>query len=178
MDMTLEGGELLVLQNLLDLQGDSRDYIEDSRLATATKMEVQDVRNWLEILEGRGFVESTRLTEEVSAYVTAKGKLAVRPKPPISAPKTVGETTSATQPTPKFVPSLTMRTTLLWRNLTKTQLAILLLLIGIVDFYTGVPRHTILYVYHCVVNDQRPWNPDHPVPHPASHMPLSPSMTR
>ena len=45
--MKLEGGERLVLKNLLDLQGDSTDYIQDSQLANATKMVDQDVRDWL-----------------------------------------------------------------------------------------------------------------------------------
>ena len=38
--MKLEGGERLVLKTLLDLHGDSKDYVEDSRLADATKMAV------------------------------------------------------------------------------------------------------------------------------------------
>ena len=38
--MKLEGGECLVLKNLLDLHGDSKYYVEDSRLADATKMAV------------------------------------------------------------------------------------------------------------------------------------------
>ena len=58
--MKLEGGERLVLRSLLDLQGDSQEYILDSRLAAATRMAVQDVRDWLETLEGKGFVERTR----------------------------------------------------------------------------------------------------------------------
>ena len=41
-------------------------------------MAVQDVRDWLETLEGKGFVERTRLTDGFSAYVTAKGKQALR----------------------------------------------------------------------------------------------------
>src|SRR5271157_804367 len=89
--MKLEGGERLVLKMLLDLQGDSKDYVEDSRLADATKMAVQDVRDWLETLEGKGFVERTRLTDGFSAYVTAKGKQALRLTEPISTPKSAGE---------------------------------------------------------------------------------------
>ena len=60
--MKLEGGERLVLKILRDLQGDSTDYVDDARLAVATKMLVEDVRDWLETLEGKGFVERTRLT--------------------------------------------------------------------------------------------------------------------
>ena len=81
--MKLEGGERLVLKSVADLQGSSTDYVDDSRLAVATKMRVEDVRDWLETLEGKGFVERTRLTDGFSAYVTAKGKQALRLTEPI-----------------------------------------------------------------------------------------------
>ena len=81
--MKLEGGERLVLKSLADLQGLSTGYVDDARLAVATKMLVEDVRDWLETLEGKGFVERTRLTDGFSAYVTAKGKQAFRLTEPI-----------------------------------------------------------------------------------------------
>jgi hypothetical protein len=87
MEMKLEGGERLVLKTLLELQGDSGSYVEDARLAAASKMFVRDVRDWLETLEGKGFVERARLTEGFSAYVTAKGKLAIRMTEPMANPK-------------------------------------------------------------------------------------------
>jgi hypothetical protein len=85
--MALEGGERLVLRILRDLQGDSTDYVEDARLAAATKMFVEDVRDVLEILDGKGFVQRTRLTSGFSATITAKGKLELRLTEPIPAPK-------------------------------------------------------------------------------------------
>ena len=84
--MKLEGGERLVLKILRDLQGDSTDYVDDARLASATKMIVEDVRDWLETLEGKGFVERARGTAGFSAYVTAKGKQALRLTEPIATP--------------------------------------------------------------------------------------------
>ena len=84
--MKLEGGERLVLKTLLYLQGDSGEYVEDFRVAAATKMAVEDVRDWLETLEGKGFVERARRTDGFSAYVTAKGKQALRLTEPISTP--------------------------------------------------------------------------------------------
>jgi hypothetical protein len=84
--MKLEGGERLVLKTLLDLQGDPNDYVDDARLAAVTKMFVPDVRDWLETLEGKGFVERARGTEGFSAYVTAKGKQALRLTEPIPKP--------------------------------------------------------------------------------------------
>ena len=76
--MNLEGGEKLVLKILRELQGDSSDYVDDARLAVATRMFVQDVRDWLETLEDKGFVERVRATDGFRAYITAKGKLALR----------------------------------------------------------------------------------------------------
>ena len=73
--MTLEGGERLVLKTLRDLQGDTGDYVDDARLAAATKMFVEDVRNWLATLEDKGFVGRARVTYGFSAYVTPMGKL-------------------------------------------------------------------------------------------------------
>ena len=81
--MKLEGGERLVLKSLADLQGLSTAYVDDARLAVATKMLVEDVRDWLETLEGKGYVERTRLTDGFSAYVIAKGKQALRLTEPI-----------------------------------------------------------------------------------------------
>ena len=87
MSVKLEGGERLVLKSLADLQGLSTENVDDARLAVATKMLVEDVRDWLETLEGKGFVERTRLTDGFSAYVTAKGKQALRLTEPIPSPK-------------------------------------------------------------------------------------------
>ncbi len=85
--MKLEGGERLVLKILRDLQGDSTDYVDDAHLAFGTKMSVEDVRDWLEILEGKGFVERALGTAGFSAYLTAKGKQALRLTEPIPSPK-------------------------------------------------------------------------------------------
>ena len=60
--------------------------MDDARLASATKMIVEDVRDWLETLEGKGFVERARGTAGFSAYVTAKGKQALRLTEPIATP--------------------------------------------------------------------------------------------
>ncbi|MGA9925017.1 MAG: hypothetical protein WBQ29_16580 [Isosphaeraceae bacterium] len=92
--MKLEGGERLVLKILRDLQGDSTDYVDDARLAAATKMSVEDVRDWLETLEGKGFVERARGTAGFSAYLTAKGKQALRLTEPIPIPKPAGDPAS------------------------------------------------------------------------------------
>ena len=52
--------------------------MDDARLAAAAKMFVQDVRDWLETLEGKDLVECSLGTEGISAYITAKGRQALR----------------------------------------------------------------------------------------------------
>ncbi len=82
--MALQGSERKILHAILrEQQADAAGYVEDSHMAAATKMSVQDVRDWLETLEGKGFVERSRGTEGFSAYVTAKGKLELRGTPVI-----------------------------------------------------------------------------------------------
>jgi DNA-binding MarR family transcriptional regulator len=81
--MRLEGGEWLVLANLRDLGGDSGGYVEDARLAAAVRMDRRDVRDWLETLEGKGLVERSVGTEGISAYITARGRQALRLLEPI-----------------------------------------------------------------------------------------------
>ena len=68
----------MVLKTLFNLQGDTGDYVDDARLAAAPKMFVQDVRDVLEKLEGKGLVERSRGIDGFSAYVTAKGKQTLR----------------------------------------------------------------------------------------------------
>jgi hypothetical protein len=94
MKLKLEGSERLVLKILRDLQGDSTDYVDDAHLAFGTKMSVEDVRDWLEILEGKGFVERALGTAGFSAYLTAKGKQALRLTEPIPIPKPAGDPAS------------------------------------------------------------------------------------
>ena len=98
--MKLEGGERIVLKTLLDLQGDTGDYVDDARLATATKIFVQDVRDWLETLEGKGLVERSRRIDGFSAYITAKGKQALRLTEPIPSPKPPRDGAPVTAVTP------------------------------------------------------------------------------
>ena len=51
--------------------------MEDTRIAMASKISVQDVQNWLETLEGKGFVERAKRTDGFSALLTAKGAQAL-----------------------------------------------------------------------------------------------------
>ena len=81
------GAQRMVLQAILNAQGETTSYVFDTKIAEATQIAIKDVRDWLETLEGKGFVERTRLTDGFSAYVTAKGKQALRLTEPIPSPK-------------------------------------------------------------------------------------------
>ena len=69
-----QGSERLILQIIVDSPKDSAGYVEDTRIAIASKTSLQDVQNWLETLESKGFVERAKQIGGFSAYVTAKGK--------------------------------------------------------------------------------------------------------
>ena len=73
-----QGSERLILQTILDSPKNSAGYVEDTRIAMASKTSLQDVQNWLETLESKGFVERAKQIGGFSAYVTAKGEQALR----------------------------------------------------------------------------------------------------
>jgi formylglycine-generating enzyme required for sulfatase activity len=73
----LDGAERLILKKILDLPKNSAGYVEDTQIAKASKIPLQDVRDWLETLDGKGFVERAKGIEGFSAYSTAKGKQAL-----------------------------------------------------------------------------------------------------
>ena len=72
-----QGSERLILQTIVDSPKNSAGYVEDSRIAIASKTSLQDVQNWLETLEGKGFVERAKRTDGFSALLTAKGERAL-----------------------------------------------------------------------------------------------------
>src|SRR5271157_3743936 len=69
-----QGSERLILQIIVDSPKNSAGYVKDTRIAIASKTSLQDVQNWLETLESKGFVERAKQIGGFSAYVTAKGK--------------------------------------------------------------------------------------------------------
>ena len=73
-----QGSERLILQIIVDSPKNSAGYVKDTRIAIASKTSLQDVQNWLETLESKGFVERAKQIGGFSAYVTAKGELALR----------------------------------------------------------------------------------------------------
>jgi len=91
----LIGAQKLVLQAILDIQGDSPSFVEDSQVAQSTRIALRDVRDWLETLEGEGYVDVARIEAGLSASITAKGKLVLKQFQPIVT------TPSPTNPSPK-----------------------------------------------------------------------------
>jgi hypothetical protein len=108
----LIGAQRMVLQAILDASGDMPSFVEDSQIARTTRIALQDVRDWLETLEGDEYVEIARTEAGLSASITAKGRLALGqyqpfPSPP-PGPGTSSPPTSATPAAPaatSFVPS-------------------------------------------------------------------------
>jgi hypothetical protein len=76
--VALEGAERMVLQAILELQGESAYYMDDKQIADKTRIAVGDVRLWLETLEGKDLIQLARTTEGSSAYITAKGRLTLK----------------------------------------------------------------------------------------------------
>ena len=73
-----QGSERLIVQTIVNSPKDSAGYVEDTQIAKTSKISVQDVQNWLETLEGKGFVERAGIIGGFSAHVTAKGELAAQ----------------------------------------------------------------------------------------------------
>lgn len=67
----------MILQAILDSQGDSLGYIEDGRIAKTTGIALEDVRYWLETLEGEDLIQVARTEAGLSASINAKGRLAL-----------------------------------------------------------------------------------------------------
>ena len=81
----LIGAQRMVLQATLDAQGETTNYIADTKIAEATRIAIKDVRDWLETLEGNEYVSVARTEAGLSASVTANGRLALGQFRPFSS---------------------------------------------------------------------------------------------
>ena len=52
-----QGSERLILQTIVDSPKDSAGFVEDAQIAKAQDIASGIIQNWLETLEGKGFVE-------------------------------------------------------------------------------------------------------------------------
>jgi hypothetical protein len=85
----LFGAQRMVLQAVMDTQGDTPAFIEDTRICQATKISLQDMRDWFLTLDHDELVDLALTENGMSASVTAKGRLALglyRPFPTATAP--------------------------------------------------------------------------------------------
>jgi uncharacterized caspase-like protein len=81
----------MVLQALVDAQGETGAFIEDSRIAQATRISLRDMRDWFLTLDHDELVDLGLTENGMSASVTAKGRLALglyRPFPTPAMPPT------------------------------------------------------------------------------------------
>jgi TIR domain len=81
----LIGAQRMVLQAIVDLPKDAAENVTDAQIVQASKIALDDVRNWLETLEGDGNVNVVRTTAGLSASITAHGKLALGQYRPFSS---------------------------------------------------------------------------------------------
>jgi hypothetical protein len=86
----LYGAQKMVLQAILNAQGETFNYIEDSKLAQATQIAMSDMRNWLITLDQEEYVDLALTNNGLSASITPKGRLTLgifRPLPTPPAPE-------------------------------------------------------------------------------------------
>src|SRR5262245_47451766 len=76
--MPLEGTEYLVLQALDSIQGDANHFVEDCRIADATKLSLELVRDWLIRLSEQEMVAVAQTTRGISAFLEAKGRIEIK----------------------------------------------------------------------------------------------------
>jgi hypothetical protein len=85
----LYGAQRLVLQAILDAQGESQAFVEDSRIAQATKIALRDTRDWFLTLDHDECIDLALTENGLRAAVTPKGRLALglyRPFPTQTPP--------------------------------------------------------------------------------------------
>ena len=86
----LYGAQKMVLQAILNAQGETSTYIEDSKLTQATQIAMSDMRNWLLTLDQEEYVDLALTNNGLSASITPKGRLTLglfRPLPSTPAPE-------------------------------------------------------------------------------------------
>jgi hypothetical protein len=89
--MPLEGSERKILHAILREQGEeSAGYVDDSKIAEISQLSVEEVRDCLETLEEKEFVQRSLGVHGYSAYITAKGRQELRRSPVISSEERAG----------------------------------------------------------------------------------------
>jgi CHAT domain len=94
----LIGAQRMVLQAIFDLPKNAASYVTEDQIAQSTQIALTDVRDWLDTLDGEGYVNVARTTGGLTASITAQGKLIIRQFQPLDPPSS--GSTSTTNPTP------------------------------------------------------------------------------
>jgi hypothetical protein len=71
----LYGAQKMVLQAIMNAQGEASSYIDDSKLARETQIALSDMRNWLLTLDHEEYVDLALTNSGLSASITPKGRL-------------------------------------------------------------------------------------------------------
>ena len=71
----LYGAQKMVLQAIQNAQGETSNYIDDSKLTQATQIAMSDMRNWLLTLDQEEYVDLALTNNGLSASITPKGRL-------------------------------------------------------------------------------------------------------
>jgi hypothetical protein len=82
----LIGAQRLVLQAVRDLPADAAGYVTESQIAQKTQIAPGDVRDWIETLEGDGYLQVARTMGGLTVSITPQGKLVLRQFEPIGQP--------------------------------------------------------------------------------------------
>jgi hypothetical protein len=73
----LFGAQRMILQTILDAQGETPAFIEDVRVAQTTQISLKDVRDWFLTLDLAEYVDLALTEGGLKADVTPKGRLAL-----------------------------------------------------------------------------------------------------
>ena len=82
----LYGAQRMVLQAILDSQGDTSEFCEDARIADVTHIAIRDMRDWLLTLDQDEYVDLALTEGGLRASITPKGRLALGLYRPIPTP--------------------------------------------------------------------------------------------
>jgi hypothetical protein len=123
----LEGAERMVLQAIHDIPGHLPGYVADSKIADITRIPLPTVRDYLETLEGKGFIQRARTADGDSAYISAKGRLALTESTP------TGGSTGFTKSKPTPPSGIITRRSSHWRRIAVilTLFTLLIVLVGL-----------------------------------------------
>lgn len=91
----LRHGQRLVLQAIQHAQGETLEYIDDTRVAQSTKVPVKDVRDYFHTLDQSEFVDMVITEGGFKASITSQGRLALGRFSRITSPTPGSETDPA-----------------------------------------------------------------------------------